>query len=138
MDNNAQYFIRYRGDLIAYALHKKSGDLVRTDAPEDNRGKARHFSPTDLVAVALGNCILTVMGIKAADAGIDIVGAEAEVQKVMAANPRRIAKITVSIKMPARDYSDKEKKILEKFAHHCPVRNSLHPELEEEINFSWQ
>ena len=138
MKDKAQYYIRYRGDLIAYALHKKSGDAIKTDAPEDNRGKARHFSPTDLVAAALGTCILTVMGIKASDAGIDIDGAEAEVQKTMGANPRRITAIKVVITMPPKNYGEREKKVLEKFAHYCPVKNSLHPDLDEQIDIIWQ
>lgn len=127
----------YKGDLRTTAVHLKSGDQLITDAPTDNRGKGEAFSPTDLVATALGTCILTIMGIKARDKDIDITGAKAEVNKVMASNPRRIAKLEVHITMPPKDYTSKEKKILEAAAHHCPVGSSLHPDLEEIILFNW-
>ncbi|MEM9821327.1 MAG: OsmC family protein [Bacteroidota bacterium] len=127
----------YQGDLRTSARHLKSGDQLITDAPTDNRGKGEAFSPTDLVATALGTCILTIMGIKAKDKGIDILGAKVEVNKVMASDPRRIAKLEVNISMPPKAYSDKEKKILEAAAHHCPVFNSLHPDLEEVITIHW-
>lgn len=129
--------IVYQGNLRTEAEHVKSGNKMLTDAPVDNRGKGESFSPTDLVATALGSCILTIMGIKAADEGIDITGATAEVTKEMAAGPRRIAKLSVTIQMPSRPYSDDEKSKLEKAAHHCPVGNSLSADLEESIEINW-
>lgn len=115
----------YKGDLSTEATHLKSGTTIITDAPVDNNGLGRSFSPTDLVATALGSCILTIMGIKAREKEIDIVGATADVTKVMASGPRRIEQIQVEITMPANDYSDKSRKVLEAAAHHCPVGNSL-------------
>jgi uncharacterized OsmC-like protein len=129
--------IKYTGNLRTEATHLKSGNSIITDAPTDNNGKGEAFSPTDLVATALGSCILTIMGIKAKDAEIDMDGAEVEITKVMASNPRRISKIIATIQMPQKDYSTRDKKILEKAAHHCPVFNSLSPDLEEEINLFW-
>ncbi len=129
--------IVYQGNLRTEAEHVKSGNKMLTDAPVDNRGKGESFSPTDLVATALGSCILTIMGIKAADEGIDITGATAEVTKEMAAGPRRIAKLSVTTQMPSRPYSDDEKSKLEKAAHHCPVGNSLSADLEESIEINW-
>ena len=129
--------IKYTGNLRTEATHLKSGNSIITDAPTDNNGKGEAFSPTDLVATALGSCILTIMGIKAKDAEIDMDGAEVEITKVMASNPRRISKIIATIQMPQKDYSTRDKKILEKAAHHCPVFNSLSPDLEEEINLIW-
>lgn len=123
----------YKGDLRTEAEHLRSGNVIITDAPTDNRGKGEAFSPTDLVATALGSCILTIMGIKAKDNEIDMVGATAEVTKVMGSDPRRIVEINVVIKMPKNDYSDKEQKMLERAAHHCPVAKSLHPDLKETI-----
>ena len=127
----------YNGDLRTTAKHIKSGDQLITDAPTDNRGKGEAFSPTDLVATALGTCILTIMGIKARDKSIDIEGAKTQVTKTMAANPRRISKLEVIVQMPDNNYSPKEKKLLEAAAHGCPVGNSLHPDLEEIITFVW-
>ncbi len=125
--------IEYQGKLRTSAVHLKSGNEILTDAPVDNRGEGKAFSPTDLMATSLGACILTIMGIKAMDSGIDMEGATAEVTKVMAANPRRIAEIHVVITMPEKEFTDKEKKLLEAAAHHCPVANSLHPDLKETI-----
>lgn len=127
----------YKGALRTEATHLRSGTSILTDAPIDNQGKGASFSPTDLVATALGSCIMTIMGIKARDKEIDMEGAEVEITKVMAANPRRISKIKVEISMPAKNYSDQEKKLLEAVAHHCPVANSLHPDLEEEVIIKW-
>ena len=120
----------YLGDLRTTATHTKSGDTLTTDAPTDNRGKGEAFSPTDLVATALGTCVLTVMGIKARDADIDMDGATVSVQKTMGSNPRRILKLEVTVQMPDRDYTGREQQQLTRAAHHCPVDNSLHPDME--------
>lgn len=127
----------YTGQLHTDATHLRSGNSLSTDAPIDNNGKGESFSPTDLVATALGSCILTIMGIAANRDGLDIDGASADVLKVMGSNPRRIVKLEVTIQMPAKAYSDKEKAALERAAHHCPVGNSLHPDLEEVITINW-
>lgn len=132
-----QFTGKYLGDLSTYALHKRSGDTVRTDAPIDNQGMGRHFSPTDLLATALGTCILTVMGIKARSEQINIEGASFEVKKVMASNPRRISEVHIHIVMPDGEYTEREKKVLEKAMHHCPVANSLHPDFKEVIEITW-
>jgi len=129
--------VLYAGGLQTSCTHLRSGNKIETDAPIDNRGKGERFSPTDLMATSLAACILTVMGIKARDKGIDMDGARAELKKTMASNPRRIAKIEVWIQMPDNKYSDEEKHILEKMTHHCPVGNSLHPDLEEIIHLKW-
>lgn len=128
----------YTGNLRTEATHLKSGNTIITDAPTDNNGKGEAFSPTDLVATALGSCMLTIMGIKAANSNIDMIGAEVEVTKIMASEPRRISKIIATIHMPDKDYTDHEKKVLEKAAMHCPVFNSLSSDLEEEIKVVWK
>lgn len=128
--------IVYTGELSTEATHLKSGKTLITDAPTDNNGLGRSFSPTDLVATALGSCILTIMGIKARAINLDIVGATAQVNKIMASNPRRIQSIEVLISMPAKNYSAKDKKILEAVAHHCPVGNSLFPHIES-LSLIW-
>ncbi len=128
----------YLGELRTEATHIKSGNQLITDAPTDNRGKGESFSPTDMVATALASCILTIMGIKATDMGLDIKGASASATKVMSSSgPRRIARIEVIIQMPANDFSDVDKKKLEKAAHGCPVRRSLHPDTEEILTINW-
>ena len=129
--------VTYLGDLETRAKHIRSGGTTITDAPVDNQGKGSTFSPTDLVAVALGSCILTVMGIKARDNKIDMEGAKAQVKKVMASDPRRIVELLVTIEMPPKNYTSKQKKILEAAAQACPVANSLHSDLKQPIQFSW-
>lgn len=127
----------YLGDLRVKNTHLKSGNTYLTDAPTDNHGKGEAFSPTDTVATALGNCILTTMGIKAEQANINLKGAYAKIKKVMAPNPRRIAEVLVDVYFP-EDYSEKHKNILEHTAKFCPVMQSLHPEMVKEINFYYE
>lgn len=126
----------YLGDLRTKNTHLKSGDTYITDAPTDNHGKGEAFSPTDTVATALGNCMLTIMGIKAGNQGIDMKGATAEITKTMSPNPRRISKIEVDINMP-NEYDEKTKKTLEHAARHCPVHQSLHPDIELKVEFHY-
>ncbi len=129
--------VTYLGDLRTSSEHINSGSKIITDAPLDNHGKGEAFSPTDLVANALGCCIITIMAIKAKDMNINLVGSTAEVTKTMLAEPRRIAKIEVNIKMVGT-FDDKTKIILERTAMTCPVHMSLHPDLEQEVTFNWE
>jgi len=126
----------YTGNLRTENTHQKSGDTYTTDAPIDNNGRGEAFSPTDTIATGLANCILTVMGIKARQMEIAMAGAEAEVTKTMASDPRRISKIEITIKMPP-GFSKKEQKILEHTAHTCPVHYSLHPDIDKRVIFHW-
>ena len=127
--------VLYEGDLHCTAIHTPSGDRLRTDAPPDNRGLGEHFSPTDLMAASMGTCVLTVMGIVARDRDIDMRGARAAVHKHMVDLPRRhIAKLTVEVTLPAR-LGDKERLVLERAGHACPVHNSLAPETEVVLSF---
>src|SRR5436189_4875502 len=92
--------ITYEGNLRCNAVHLKSGSVIETDAPTDNRGKGERFSPTDLVATALGNCMATTMGIKARDMKVDLAGMKIEVEKIMKADPRRIGGINLTFHFP--------------------------------------
>ncbi len=129
--------VTYLGDLRTSSEHLNSGNKIITDAPLDNHGKGEAFSPTDLVANALGCCIITIMAIKAKDMNVNLVGSTAEVTKTMLAEPRRIAKIEVNINMVG-SFDDKTKIILERTAMSCPVHMSLHPDLEQEVTFNWE
>ena len=130
--------VNYNGDLRTEATHIASGIQLITDAPVDNNGKGQAFSPTDLVATALSSCMITIMGIKANQSDIDITGIKSEITKIMSSNPRRIAEIKISIHMPAKNYSSKEKKLLEAAARTCPVALSLHPDILQTIHFHWE
>ncbi|MBL7777393.1 MAG: OsmC family protein [Chitinophagales bacterium] len=129
--------ITYLGQLRTRMKHNYSGTEVLSDAPLDNQGLAQSFSPTDYVATALGSCMMTIMGIKARDMGIDLTHTVLEVNKVMAANPRRIAEVHVRIIFPKADYAEKDKAILENAARTCPVAHSLHPDIKQLITFEW-
>ncbi len=128
--------VEYKGDLRTEAIHLDSGEWIHTDAPKDHEGKGEAFSPTDLVATSLASCMITVMGIKAKQHGINMVGTTADVVKEMAADPRRISTIRINIHF-LNNYSDKERILLERTANTCPVRNSLSDELAVEIHFNY-
>ncbi|WP_029034995.1 OsmC family protein [Salinimicrobium terrae] len=128
--------VTYLGDLRTECEHLQSNNRFITDAPVDNQGKGEAFSPTDTVATALGSCMLTIIGIKARDLGINVEGASAEITKSMAADPRRISGIKVAITFPT-SYDEKHKKILERAAKTCPVLYSLHPDIELDISFKY-
>jgi putative redox protein len=128
--------IEYQGDLHCKATHGPSGAELSTDAPKDNQGRGESFSPTDLVATALGTCMLTIMGIAARTLNIDIAGATAAVEKEMTSTPpRRIQRLAVRIHVP-RSLSAADKEKLERAAHTCPVHKSLHPDVEISIEFT--
>lgn len=129
--------LRYEGELRTTATHAPSGATLHTDAPVDNCGRGESFSPTDLVATALGSCLFTILGIKAQQKGIALQGGSVRVQKEMSADaPRRIARLTVEIEVPLpEDHPDR--KVLEAAALACPVHHSLHPDMEKAVTFRW-
>jgi putative redox protein len=130
--------IIYKGELRTVATHLQSGSPIETDAPTDNQGKGERFSPTDLVATALGSCMVTTMGIKARGMDIDLTNTRLDVTKVMVADPRRIGKIIVHVFFPEGLAIDqKQKDILENTARTCPVERTLHPDTELEMVFNW-
>ena len=128
--------IRYQGDMHCLAVHGPSGTTLVTDAPADNLGKAESFSPTDLVATALGTCILTVMGMKAQSIDVDITGSTISVEKEMAAGPRRIGKLAVTVHVPLR-LPERQMQQLERAAFTCPVHKSMSPQVDMPIHFVW-
>jgi uncharacterized OsmC-like protein len=129
--------ITYLGELRTICIHLQSGTEILTDAPTDNHGKGEAFSPTDLVATALGSCMVSIMAIKSKDLELDLKDSTVEVTKIMQADPRRIAKIEVVLNM-AISTSDKNKIILERSAMNCPVLLSLHSDIEKDITFNWK
>jgi len=116
---------KYLGDLRTEIIHLRSGSIITTDAPVDNKGKGENFSPTDMVAVALGSCIYTIMGIAAREHSFSIDGSTCSVTKIMTENPRKIGEIKIDFDFTGMDYSDKQKKILEYCVKTCPVALSL-------------
>jgi uncharacterized OsmC-like protein len=131
--------VAYRGQLRCVATHGPSGMTVMTDPPVDNKGRGEAFSPTDLVATALGTCMLTLMGMRAQERACPLDGAGIVVKKHMsAAGPRRIARLEVSVTVPAgRAISDANRQVLEHAAHTCPVRLSILDAIEVPVSFDW-
>jgi putative redox protein len=127
----------YLGDLRTEAVHLRSGTRIITDAPTDNHGKGEAFSPTDLCAASLASCMLTIMGISARNHGLNIDGASASVNKIMASDPRRIARVEIRLEVPGSQLDERQRKILETAARTCPVAFSLDGGLEQVVEFEW-
>lgn len=129
--------IFYEGNLATRAVFMETGAEIFTDAPKDNQGEGKRFSPTDLVGVALGSCVLTLMGIAAKKLGVDISGTKVSVSKEMASVPaRRIGSLALVIQSPQRFSAEITEK-LEKAGHFCPVHHSLHPDIKQTFTFQW-
>jgi putative redox protein len=132
-----QISIEYHGDLRCEATHGPSKNKLITDAPVDNHGKGESFSPTDLVATALGVCMATVMGIYAQRHDIDLRGMKVTVGKEMVQAPvRRIARLTCEITVPLPAVHPR-REALERAALTCPVHQSLHPDVQKPVTFLW-
>ncbi|MDD2634743.1 MAG: OsmC family protein [Bacteroidales bacterium] len=128
----------YTGNLRTENLHLQSGQVIITDAPLDNKGKGEAFSPTDLVATGLCNCILTIMGITAQEHGFSIDGAKAKTTKIMAQLPlRRIAEIIIVYDFSMCKLTDKQITLIKNVPNLCPVSLSLDKEVKQNISFKW-
>ena len=129
--------VEYQGGLRCESRHGPSSRTLLSDAPVDNCGKGESFSPTDLIATALGSCMLTIMGIAADKRGLAIEGAVIDVTKSMVADPaRRIGKLDVRVQVPGQ-LDDGAKRALEKAALTCPVFMSLSDKIEIPVEFGW-
>ena len=130
--------IDYEGQLHCSATHGPSGDSLATDAPVDNNGLGEAFSPTDLVATALGTCMATVMGIVARQKEISLEGMRLSVRKGMSEDsPRRISRLEVEVDMPVSE-DHPACKLLQGAALGCPVHHSIHPGIEVLLTWRWK
>jgi uncharacterized OsmC-like protein len=129
--------VAYLGELRTKATHLQSGAEILTDAPTDNHGKGAAFSPTDLTATSLANCMITIMGIKAQSMGLDLGHVEASVTKVMLSEPRRIGEIHIEMKISGKKISEKEQQIITLAGLACPVAKSLHPDIKQVVNIDF-
>ncbi len=127
----------YQGNLRTSVTHEPSGTKLITDAPTDNHGKGENFSPTDLVATALGSCMVTIMGIVAQRAGWSLDGMTWKSSKIMTPPPRRIAEISIHIKLENHSLTKEQKQTLETAARKCPVALTLSPEVKQTVIFDW-
>ncbi|ELR72218.1 putative stress-induced protein OsmC [Fulvivirga imtechensis AK7] len=127
----------YLGELRTSARHLKSGNTIITDAPTDNNGKGEAFSPTDLVCSALSSCMMTLMGITANRENVDLTGLQAEVTKIMGANPRKIEEVKISFSIAHLDATDVQKEKLKRAALTCPVALSLSETIKQTVTFNF-
>ncbi len=125
----------YLGDNTVELEHEPTGRKITTDLPLDNGGKGRNFSPTDLLASALASCILTIMALAAAKDRLDLKGASIEIDKEMQSSPRRVAKFSGRIVLPA-SLTAAQKEKLKAIIHACPVGGSLHPDVKVDLTVS--
>ncbi|EKK03345.1 OsmC family protein [Rhodopirellula baltica SH28] len=127
----------YQGQLHCEATHGPSGTKLVTDAPTDNGGRGSSFSPSDLVATALGTCVMTIMGLVADRHDLDLSGTTIRVEKEMASTPvRRIASLKTKVTFPsALDLQPEMRDRLVAAARKCPVHQSLHPDIDAPIDF---
>jgi len=129
---------RYLGDLRTEIIHVRSGSVIVTDATVDNKGKGEYFSPTDMVASALGSCIFTIMGIAAREHKFSIDGSSCKITKIMTDSPRKIGEIRIEFDFTAGDYTDKQKKILEYCVKTCPVALSLNESVFQNVSLKFK
>ncbi|TCZ73935.1 OsmC family protein [Flaviaesturariibacter aridisoli] len=129
--------VRYDGALRTTCTHLQSGSSFETDAPVDNNGLGERFSPTDLLATSLATCMATVMGIKARSMGFDLDGLSVDTEKIMKAEPRRVGGIRLTFHIPdaLRDLDARSKAILIQTGNTCPVAQSLHPDIEVQVDW---
>jgi putative redox protein len=127
---------KYVDGLKMELTHGPSGTAIRTAAPVDNQGDGSSFSPTDLLATALGSCMVTTMAIVAQREGIPFSGASFQLEKHMRSDPRRVGAVPVRIRMP-EGLTPEQRERLEHIARTCPVARSLSPEVEQQVEFEY-
>ncbi|MFM9986144.1 MAG: OsmC family protein [Flavobacteriales bacterium] len=134
---NKMMGVSYDGGLRCFATHIKSGVTTMTDAPPDNHGKGESFSPTDLLCTSLACCMISIMGITADQKEIALGHIEADIEKIMASNPRRVEEIKIHLRIKNLNYGERERSILENAAKTCPVAKSLSAELLQTLSFEY-
>jgi putative redox protein len=128
----------YEGGLRSACIHQLSGSTIETDAPIDNQGNGERFSPTDLVGTALASCMLTTMAIRARDMEEALIHVRIDVEKIMAANPRRISALDLTFHFPETfSATIQQQQLLEQIAMTCPVKQSIHPDITLGVHFNW-
>jgi uncharacterized OsmC-like protein len=125
---------KYLGTKKVHLVHEPSGEVLVTEAPKDNGGEGKSFSPTDLVAAAYGSCVMTTIAIVAERSGLSVEGMHMRVEKQMQSEPRRIGNVPLTVHMP-KALSEQARQKLERAGLACPVHKSLHPDVKAEITF---
>jgi putative redox protein len=125
----------YLGDLQVRAVHSGSGAEIITDAPIDNQGQGRSFSPTDLAAASMATCMITIIGIQAKSIPLDVTGLKVEIEKHMTKTaPRRIEQLDIKMMMPTGIPEELRPRLI-RAAEACPVKQSFRDDTL--INLQW-
>lgn len=132
-----KYEVKYEGDLRTIITHDASGEVITTDAPVDNHGKGRFFSPTDMTASALASCMMTIAGITAQKRGIALQSMQAICEKKMTSSPRRIGSVQIELTISAGQLKEGERAALEYAIRNCPVALSLHPDVTQNVRIQF-
>lgn len=132
-----KFELTYPEPLRTQAVHMGNQQALLTDAPKDNGGIGQAFSPTDLVAVGLTSCIMTILGLCAAKRNIRILDMKADSEKKMSPNPRRIGRIEVGLIVRLEGGTEDDRNWLREQALACPVALSLHPDLNQDIQIEF-
>lgn len=129
--------VEYEGGLRTRARHLESGAEICTAVPGESDCEGECFSPTDLAAVSLATCLITVVATAARKHDVDPKGARVQLEKTMSSEgPRRIGALHAVLTMPP-GVPEHLRKRLEAAARTCPVHRSLHPDIDEVILFEW-
>lgn len=125
--------IEYQGNFRTSATHLDSGNNIITDAPKDNNGNGEAFSPTDLLSTSLASCMLTIAAMKGRSLGVELRGVQVEIQKKMAASPRKVAEIVLKFHWNGLDQTLEPSVMdqLKEAALNCPVALSLDPSVKK-------
>ena len=132
-----KFELTYPEPLRTQAVHMGNQQTLVTDAPVDNGGIGEAFSPTDLIAVGLASCIMTILGLRAASRDIHILDMRAEMEKKMSPNPRRVRRIEVGLIVHLDGGTKDDQNWLREEALACPVALSLHPDLLQDIRIEF-
>jgi len=132
-----KFELTYPEPLRTRAVHKGNGQVLLTDAPTDNGGLGESFSPTDLVAVGLASCIMTILGLRAASRDLRILEMTADTEKKMSPNPRRVGRVAVGLTVQLEGGTEEDRTWLREEALACPVALSLHPDLRQDIRIDF-
>ena len=133
----SDFTVKYIGNLSTQIEHLDTGKKITTDAPKDNKGLGRTFSPTDLASSSLASCMLTIIAIACQTHKINIIKMNSNVSKIMSSElPRRISKIKVKVNIQGI-LNDKSKKIIARAAKNCPVHHSLNPNIDIDLKINY-
>jgi len=113
--------------------HSDSGHVIHTATATEYGGVGGTFSSTDLVAAALGSCIATNVDRVLQRAEVPLDSVQIHVTKSLSTNPKRLARLAVTILIQQAVDSSLETK-LRRAAESCVVHRSLHDDVEVSLD----